>query len=174
MKEWINNKFFKIVWTNPLKEYNKIKRFFKPLTRKIQFGNYKRVGGFPIYTNHIAKILDIRAFNVSWKDKYNSPRHEYNPHVVITLFKTWKLLITWEFIDFNGEDHSMEYWEAALSWLYYDSCLGLSVKENTGWYKTVGNERIYIEYSLLLEPWQTMYNNDDLPKILYKNVKDTL
>lgn len=162
MRKWIT-----IHWTNPLKTYNKVKKVFKPLTCKIAFGKLQQVGGFPIYTNHVSKLLDIRAFDVQWKDKFNSPRHEHNPCINITLFRRWKMLITWNFIDFNGEDHSIEYWEAILDWLYYDKSLGMAIKENTVWYTYVNDTKVYSKYKLLNQHWQKMYDNGDLPLLKY-------
>lgn len=163
----INNKWITLYLKNPLKTYNKVKEIFKPLTCKIDFGKLQQVGGFPVYTNHVSKILDIRVFDVQWKDKFNSPRHEHNPCINITLFRRWKMLITWNFIDFNGEDHSMEYWETILSWMYYDKDLNMSIKESTGWYKFENGNKIYNEYELLRRNWQFMYEMGDLPSLKY-------
>ena len=77
------------------------------------------------------------------------------------------MLITWNFIDFNGEDHSMEYWETILNWMYYDRDLNMAIKESTGWYKFENGNKIYNEYELLRRNWQFMYEMGDLPSLKY-------
>lgn len=157
-KNWIYCYF-----TNPLQQYNLVKKYFKPLTRQVQFG--------PVYSKNYSKFIDFRVYDVTWKDKYDSPRHEYDPCISLVLFNKWKVFIDWKFIDFNGEDHSCEYWEAALSFLYYKKDLYTAVKENTGWYSyNVDGEKVYNEYKLLNDHYQDLYERDELLNVTYEKI----
>lgn len=165
--------FFEI--ENPLKTYNKIKNYFKPLTRSTQFCKVYLGSGYPLLYQKYGKILDIRAYDVVWKDKWNDPRHEYNPCVNIVFFNKWKIFIQWSFKEYDKgklEDHSCEYWEAALSWLYYKKDLYSSVKENTGWYNydSDGN-KTYNTYKLLNDFYQYLYDRNDLNVPSYEKIR---
>ena len=74
-----------------------------------------------------AKILDIWITDVSWKDKYNSPRHIRNPYICITLFRKYCFLIEFgmTYITVDGKEHdcAMEYWEYMLDYVYYSKKL---------------------------------------------------
>ena len=104
---------------NPLKTYNKIKKYFKPLTMQISFG----------YTN---SLFEIESWDLRWKDKWNSPRHEIDPYICISLFKRC-LFIRFYYKHTNGEDLSLLYWETALTWLYYNKSLEEACEINNGW-----------------------------------------
>lgn len=155
----INNKYVRIYWQNPLRTYNKIKQYFLPLKPKIQFGAYKW---------RDAKILEFNAFDVTWKDKYNSPRHEYDPRIELTLFNYFRILITFEVKGQKNFD-SMVYWEAALSWLYYKQHLPKTLQSTSGWKDFVNGKEVPIKFTLLREPWQSLYNQKLLPKIYYES-----
>lgn len=156
---------------NPLKTYNKIKKYFKPLSRRIQFCKVYLGSGFPSYYRNYSKVLDVRCYDVMWKDKWNSPGYEYNPCLSIVLFKKWKIFVDWKFIDFNQEDHSCEYWESALTWVYYKKDLQFSVMENTGWIRRgADGEDEKIEYKLLNEPYQSKFDSNNLEVINYVEV----
>lgn len=152
--------YFDFCITNPFKLYNKIKTYFRPLKPKVYFDNMK---------GHSAKILEICSFDVTWKDKWNSPRHEFNPRIMISLFNRfhWRIEFT------LGEDYltDMVYWEAALSWLYYGLSLPDAIKKNTGWtqFNKETNEEEPIKFVLLREPWQTRYKYQTLKDIFYEN-----
>lgn len=151
-------KFIKCYCKNPLKTYNKIKKYFKSMDLKVRFVCY--------YDKWCAKIFDIYATDVMWKDKYNSPRHEHNPIIVIHLFSTFHLYIEW--VADDGM-YGTCYWEAALNWLYFNMSLNEAIKDSTGWTrrnKETGKDE-EIQFILLREPWQTLYNNNELPNIYY-------
>lgn len=94
---------------------NKLKGIFIPLKCYFWFGRTLKVPC--LYFGNTAKILDIKSYDILWKDKYDSPRHEESPYVAIsilgyTLFWTWKLYPHLKHEDYN-------YWEQALWYLYY-------------------------------------------------------
>lgn len=160
----MKQKYFDIYCENPLKTYNKIKEYFLPIKPKFQwsFGKLQK-----------AKILEINSFDLTWKSKWNEPRHEYNPRVFISLFNYIHLYIEWT-LDKNSMD-DMVYWEAALWWMYFGKSLPEAVDKSVGWqnYNKETDSYEDMQFILLKEPWQTMYNNNDLPKIKYEgNIKD--
>lgn len=156
----IMNKYFDLYWENPLKTYNKIKKYFKPLKPVIHVDCYK---------SSCAKILEINSFDVLWKDKYDSPRHERNPIITISIFNYLHIRINFTMYDESLDD--MVYWEAALNWLYYKLSLSEAVDESLGWshYNEETKEYEPIKFELLREPWQSMYINKTLKEIMYEN-----
>ena len=145
------NKYFDIYLENPLKTYNKIKGYFRSLKMQCSFQRWKA---------NEAQILSINSFDVIWKDKYDSPRHEFNPRIEISLFNYFH----WR-IDFTLGDDSMDdivYWETALYWLYYDKTLSEAIKEANGW-STLNKETGQYEemtFNVLTSHWQYKYNCD--------------
>ena len=156
----IDNNYFSFYWENPLKTYKKIKKYFRPL---------KMRGRLTMLKGREPKILSVNAFDLMWKDKWNTPRHEYNPRIEISLFNYFH----WR-IDFTLGDDSMDdmvYWESALNWLYYKKPLHRAIKSSTGWssYNKETDKYEPMVFNILKEPWQTMYNNKELPKLYYES-----
>ena len=159
----VNNKYFYWYYENPLKTYKKIKTYFLPLKTKWSFSFGKGNG---------AKIFDFSCFDLTWKDKWNSPRHEFSPRIKISLFNRFHLLITYTVGDSMND---MAYWEAALWWLYFGKSLPDAVKRSSGWQEYNKETDCYedMKFTILREPWHTMYNNNDLPKLKYeRNIKN--
>lgn len=156
----IRNKYFDLYWENPFKTYNKIKKYFKPIKPKISLNCYK---------SSCAKILEFNSFDVLWKDKYDSPRHEQNPRITISIFNYIHIMINFNMSDESLDD--MVYWEAALNWLYYNLSLSKSIDESIGWsqYNEETKEYNPIKFELLKEPWQSMYINKTLKEIMYES-----
>lgn len=153
------NKYFDIYIENPLKTYNKIKKYFLPLKPKFSWSFGK---------GNKAKILDINSFDVCWKDKWNSPRHEWNPRIMISLFNYIHL-----YIDFTLDDGGitdMVYWEIVLTWLYYGKDLAKAVKLSSGWSQYNKDIESYelMRFEVLKPEYQQLYNNNELPKIIYE------
>ncbi len=156
----VRNKYFDLYWENPLKTYNKIKKYFKPLKPVIHVDCCK---------SNCVKILEINSFDVLWKDKYDSPRHERNPIITISIFNYLHIRI-----NFNTSDESLDdmvYWEAALNWIYYNFSLSKAIDESLGWSQYNEETKKYdpIKFELLKEPWQSMYINKTLKEIMYEN-----
>lgn len=153
------NKYFDFYWENPLKTYNLVKKYFRDIKPKFQWKFGKR---------RKAKILELNAFDLTWKDKWNSPRHEYNPHIFFSLFNYIHLYVEWTLGD-SMED--MVYWEAILDWMYY----GKSLQEacTNGWcqYNKELDEYEHLIFTVLKEPYQTMYNNKELKNWYYGGSK---
>ena len=97
----------RIFFVNPLRTYNKIKKYFKPLKGFFYCGrSYKTP---LIFWN--SKYF-IWANDVVWKDKWDSPRFEGPPCFMINLFG-FSIGYIWSFEDEN------DYWEQALWYLHY-------------------------------------------------------
>ena len=157
----LRNKYFYLYFENPLKTYWKARKYFKPLKLKCWFGK-----SFSKY-----KVLDAHCFDVCWKSKWNTPRHEYNPKCVIVLFNKWELSFWWEYLDGEGKDKSMEYWESILWFVYYKKSLQDSVRLGTGWSTWDEDKQAWVKqtYDFLKEPYQTMYNENKLKDIFYES-----
>lgn len=154
------NRYFDIYWENPLKTYNKIKKYFKPIKPEFQWSFGKR---------NSVSILELTAFDLTWKDKWRTPRHEFNPRIYFSLFNYIHLYISWTIGDDSMND--MVYWEAALYWLYYDKSLQESIKDSMGWTQYNKSTDTYepIVFKILKEPFQTMYENNELNNCYYEN-----
>ena len=116
--------YFNIRIENPLKTWWKARKYFKFPKIKFKFYLVHKYGPYPYATYHwIGKILDISIIDVSWKDKYNSPRHEESPNIFICLFRKFALsifLYNTYYNEFNEKvNGDLYYWEYLLSWLYY-------------------------------------------------------
>lgn len=153
------NKYFDFYWENPLKTYNLVKKCFRNIKPKFQWRFGKR---------YKAKILELKAFDLTWKDKWNSPRHEYNPHILFSLFNYIHLYVEWTLGD-SMED--MVYWEAILDWMYYGKSLQEACTNNWAQYNKELDEYEHLIFTVLKEPYQTMYNNKELKNWYYGGTK---
>lgn len=108
----IHNRFIDIFIENPFKTWWKAKKYFK--RPKLSFG---------FFPTHNGKFLKINCHDILWKDKYDSPRHEINPYIEITLFNLFGFSI--QFHTYYKDEFGIKqvgniyYWEYLLSWLYY-------------------------------------------------------
>jgi hypothetical protein len=123
-----NRRNFIELWIeNPLHTWWKARKYFKfPSIRFSVFSN-------PIYncpyarTDYIGKLLDINFHDIQWKDKFDSPRHEMNPHIWVCFFHKFGFSINFviEYLDELGNKQSGDtfYWEYLLDYLYYSKNL---------------------------------------------------
>lgn len=121
------NKWIDICIEDPLKTWKEARRYFKKPQISIHlFDNITFNCPFASYSS-VAKILDIKSFDVGWKDKYDSPRHERNPYIWVCFFKQFGFSINWDVIykDELGDTHPGDsfYWEYLLDYLKYDKRL---------------------------------------------------
>ena len=107
---------------NPFKTWWKAKKYFKfpDVAIKLGWDPYRHPYASSYWRG---KILDINIYDLYWKDKYNSPRHERDPLIYFCLFSRISLWIIFGkcYYDEFGEKQngSMEYWEYILKYLYY-------------------------------------------------------
>lgn len=119
-KDWIFINIHNIISINweRKKVIKAIKGVFIPL--KCHFKFTKDYAPF-MFCNHYGKLFSIISFDVKWKDKWHTPRHEENPFTSIALFNKFFFNWTWEL---PYKDHWIDnddYWEQALWYLYYAS-----------------------------------------------------
>ena len=105
-----------------------------------------------------------------WKSKWDSPRHEWDPYFKLALFNLFEFRITWSYINSSGDNESMEYWESALNWLYFNKDLQSSVEDATGWQHLNPETNTWEDkkYNFLREPYQQYYDNGNLNEIYYE------
>lgn len=108
--------FFDICISNPFKTWWKARKYFRRPKLSFQWYFRRSIRGR-------GKILSLHISDIQWKDKYDSPRHEFSPFIEINLLNVIGLHIESKVPYFNefGEeqDGSVEYWEYLLDWLYY-------------------------------------------------------
>lgn len=74
-----------------------------------------------IYNLHRGKILSICIQDVQWKDKWDSPRHEEDPFISISLFNRLYFNWTWKLpahLKTNRVDE-LDYWEQFIWYKHY-------------------------------------------------------
>ena len=147
----IRNYFYFYI-ENPLRTYWKVKKYFKFPKLKCQF--------YKVPTNE-AKILSIESYDVFWKDKWDSPRHEYNPKIVISLFRNFHFRIDFTYY-YNNSDHSMEYWESILWFVYYNKTLNQAVFEGSCWktYNYHTKKYEFVEVQVLKDKYHKLYKKE--------------
>lgn len=122
------------------KDLNDTEEFFLKLPRHIVFGKWREKAMFPVYKGNLAKLLDVDVVDVTWKDKYDTPRYEYAPRIQITLFWGLVFLVWWGYAD---KDYKMwdndRYWEQFLWTKYYSHNDIEKAKETWPWRDRNGN-----------------------------------
>jgi hypothetical protein len=104
-KNWYIPKIFRTY-------YQARKVFIKP---KIAIYIGKWSTGLPMYKPK--EFIRVYHYDLIWKDKFNSPRHEYNPAFNIIFFKGKYQILIWLKNPITNCDE--EYWEQMLWFLYY-------------------------------------------------------
>lgn len=115
---------------NPFKTWWKVRKWFKFPKPSIYFGPI--VSGLPYGLPD--KWIELYIYDVTWKDKYNSPRFEFTPQINLDLFKKYQLLLTFQ----TSDDYI--YWETILDIIYYNKSLKEAIDINT--WETCNKEKI--------------------------------
>lgn len=152
-------KLIHIHLSNPFKTWWKARKYFKFPNVKMKFEAH--LNNFPYaHKDYIGKILDVNFHDVTWKDKYNSPRHEINPYIFICLFRSLCLHIVFHknFYDEIGNkiDESSIYWEYLLDYVYYSKKLRIAdCWETTSkiYKKEIGNNTKYMSIRISTEKY---------------------
>lgn len=106
----------------------------------------ERTFGLPIRRDYYSPVIDIGFHALGWKDKWDSPRHEWDPMICITFFRTWHLLWIFNWATKHKKDSitgSMATWEAILDYTRYDKSLSYVV-DNHIWSYDRDGEKVYI------------------------------
>ena len=106
---------------NPFKTWWKVRKWFKFPKPSIYFGPI--VSGLPYGIPD--KWIELYIYDVTWKDKYNSPSFEFTPQINLNLFKKYQLLLTFQ----TNDDYL--YWETILDIIYYNKSLKEAIDGNT-------------------------------------------
>lgn len=122
---------------NPFYHWWKVRKYFK--RPKVHFSFVKDFWtfGLPIRRDYYNKIIDIRLYALGWKDKFNEPRHEWDPMICITFFRTWHLLWIFNWVvkeENNSFTRSMATWEAILDYSYYDKTISQAIDDHVWGY----------------------------------------
>lgn len=122
--------WFNVSISNPFKNWWKARKYFKAPKTEIHFFCTKQsaINHCPYgWRELIGKFLSIELHDVRWKDKWNSPRFEYNACIFISLFRRFGFMIYPRIygIDEFGQkiDRDMYYWEYLLDYVHYTNKL---------------------------------------------------
>lgn len=157
---WKISYFFKckIPFTKIWNEYNnpyfpwwKARKYFKrPKWKTVICGKISWFFGLPIRHDYYNRILDIRLSALGWKSKYDSPRHEWNPYIAITLFRKWQIVWMLVYGDKNDPHYLTKNeatWEAMLDYLYFNIPID-EVVDNNIWKSGEDPEPITIKENM--------------------------
>lgn len=93
---------------NPFKEWKKCKKYFKFPRIKFKFKNT---------SDHIySSLIDVKAYSMFWKSKYDEWEFENEPYASITFFKKWSLIMDLK-VPYKGECEDICYWEGMLKYI---------------------------------------------------------
>lgn len=143
IKYFINTLPFTKLWNeyhNPIYYWWKVRKYFKFPSIRFYKGKKTWFFGLPIRNDCYNRFIDIRLSGLGWKDKYNSPRFEWHPYIMIMFFRKWQII--WIF--YYKPDHT---WEAILDYLYYGKSIEEAIEDNT-WVNVNTKEEITIMHNL--------------------------
>ena len=80
------------------------------------------------YYIEIGWPIMIHKNNIEWKDKYSTPRFEWNPSFIIFFFN-WQFCIHWT----SPDDNDDQYWEQVLWYSKKCNCNIVKAKKTWGW-----------------------------------------
>lgn len=121
---------------NPIYYWWKAKKYFKFPSIRFYKGKKTWFFGLPIRNEYYNRFIDIRFSGLGWKDKYDSPRLEWQPYISILFFRKYQLI--WSFV--YEPDHT---WEAILDFLYYSKSISKAIENNT-WTRIPTGEKITV------------------------------
>lgn len=131
-------------YRNPWYHWWKARKYFKRPKAHFLFRKNFWTFGLPIRRDYYSPVIDIEFHALGWKDKWDSPRHEWDPMICITFFRTWHLLWIFNWATKHKKDSitgSMATWEAILDYTRYDKSLSYVV-DNHIW--SCDGEKVYI------------------------------
>lgn len=142
-------------YCNPWYHWWKVRKYFKQPDSHFYCGKITWFFGLPCRHDYYNRILDIHFSALGWKDKWYTPRHEWDPYIAITIFRKWQLIWTFNWADENDNDsitRSMATWEAILDFSYYNKSMKWVVNNHI-WGSGIGKDshNIYITPNLTQE-----------------------
>lgn len=89
----------------------------------------------PKYGDYANSIIGFWYDGLGWKDKYDSPRFEWNPYILLKIFK-WCIRL--DIVSPNNINNDEDiYWETLLDAIEYNKDFKTCIKENT-WFSDNG------------------------------------
>lgn len=112
---------------------DKLDRKFKnlPMVRRSKDWIFKLFNTY--YWLQVGWPISICSGHLGWKDKFESPRHEWSPAFYIFFFK-WQFAIHWV-APIEGDDH--KYYEMILWYLKYSDKDLKKAEDTWGWVRTL-------------------------------------
>ena len=129
-------------YRNPLYYWWKVRKLFKRPKFHLYVGKKIWFFGIPVREDFFNPIIGFRISGLGWKWKFDEVRHEWDPYILIRLFRKWDIIWTMNWVkknDRNSYARSMATWEAILDYLYKDRTLKECVKYNQ-WGPPVGEK----------------------------------
>lgn len=156
-------------YRNPWYHWWKARKYFKRPKAHFLFRKNFWTFGLPIRRDYYSPVIDIGFHALGWKDKWDSPRHEWDPMICITFFRTWHLLWIFNWATKHKKDSitgSMATWEAILDYTRYDKSLSYVV-DNHIWSYDRDGEKVYISIvpNMTREGLNILMNPNTLRKI---------
>lgn len=133
-------------YRNPWYHWWKAREYFKRPKAHFLFRKRFWTFGLPIRRDYYNPVIDIGFHALGWKDKWDSPRHEWDPMICITFFRTWHLLWIFNWAvkeEKNSFTRSMATWEAILDYSRYNKSID-QVVDNHVWSYEENGEKKYI------------------------------
>ena len=99
------------VYHNPLHYWWGVRKHFKRPRAHFVHGKYYGYFGLPIRTYY--GMLNLHCVGLGWKDKFDTPRHEWDPIICLTFtspFKTKRKSLNGECLSFR-----QQYW---IGWIF--------------------------------------------------------
>lgn len=123
-----------------------VREYFKRPKAHFLFRKKFWTFGLPARRDYYNPVIDIGFHALGWKDKWDSPRHEWDPMICITFFRTWHLLWIFNWAvkeEKNSITKSMATWEAILDYSYYNKTIDQAI-DNHVWSYEEDGEKKYI------------------------------
>lgn len=134
----------------PLYQWYRARDKFKKPNCHFSFGKPSWFFGWYADSRYMNPIIDIYSSSLGWKDKYNSPRHEWDPFFAITFFRRYRLMWMWNYVsdpsDSGEYTRNVATWEAILDYIYYNKSIEW-VRNNHIWLNQ-DNSEITIDKNL--------------------------
>jgi len=145
---WKYDSIFSETWNeynNPFYHWWKVRKYFKFPNVHLLTGKHLWFYGMPIREDYWNRFIDIRISALGWKDKFSSPRHEWNPYICLSLFR-YKILLMFDYNDGTeyGMTENISIWEIILYMLYYNKELNKDLIEDHIWYAYKDEKKIPI------------------------------
>lgn len=97
-------------YSNPLRTIWKCRKWFKMPKIKWYFYKYYK------WKNDDTPFIYFESYDVMWKDKFDTPRHEHDPFIKVIFFRLFCVEVKFTYDDIYCNDNT---WEQMLWVLYY-------------------------------------------------------